>query len=91
MPGEKSYAGLTRNELQALLNKHLSSLDRILKSQEYAVGNGGEARRNRRAELKQVQDGIDKVRRELAAIDRIEAVRARYGRSGRIMYARPAR
>lgn len=92
MTSDKRYAGLTRDELQSLLTEHLASLRRILQSQEYTVGDGGEARRNRRAELEKVQAGIDKLRRELAALDRADAMRTRYGgRSGGIVYARPAR
>lgn len=83
---------MTRDELQSRLDAYLAAELRILKSQEYTVGDGGEARRNKRAELTAVQAEIAQIRRELAALDRAEAMRTRYGgRSGGIVYARPAR
>lgn len=81
---------MTRDELQARLDAYLAAELRILKSQEYTVGDGGEARRNKRAELERVQAGIREIRIEIAALDRAAAAKAA-GRSGRIMYARPAR
>ena len=39
---------------QQRLDNYLAAEARILQSQEYAVGQGGTARRNRRADLEQV-------------------------------------
>jgi hypothetical protein len=45
-------------DLVARLASYLQAEARILQSQEYAVGQGGAARRNRRAELADVQAQI---------------------------------
>ena len=55
---------------------------RILESQEYTVGQGGTARRNRRAELEQVQAGIKTAQAEIASLQAAQAGR-------RITYLRP--
>jgi hypothetical protein len=65
------------------LARYLAAETKILESQEYQVGNGGTARRTRRAELEQVQNGIREVRMEIARL-----TAASTGR-GRISYLRP--
>lgn len=70
---------LQRQRLQAYLDAEV----RILQSQEYTVGSGGTARRNRRAELESVQAGIRDCRAEIA---RLEAAQSGVRR---ITYLRP--
>ena len=65
------------------LQAYLIAERRILDSQEYMIGNGGTARRNRRADLEQVQNGIREVRAEIAQLQ----TTAQRGR--RISYLRP--
>lgn len=69
-------------QAQDRLAAYLASEKRILESQEYSVGQGGTARRNRRADLEQVQNGIRECRAE---IDRLQA----NPRGRRITYLRP--
>lgn len=68
---------------QARLAAYLAAEARILESQEYMIGNGGTARRNRRADLEQVQAGIKTVRAE---IDQLQSVATR---ARRVTYLRP--
>ena len=68
---------------QQRLAQYLDAEARILQSQEYTVGQGVTSRRNRRAELEQVQAGIKTVRAE---IDQLHAVA---NRSRRVTYLRP--
>lgn len=68
---------------QTRLAAYLAAEARILESQEYTVGQGGTARRNRRADLEQVQAGIKTVRAE---IDHLQSVATR---ARRITYLRP--
>lgn len=69
------------------LQSYLAAEAKILESQEYLIGNGGTARRNRRADLQQVQQGIRDVRAEIALL---EAQGADGGPAGRrITYLRP--
>ena len=68
---------------QQRLQQYLDAEARILQSQEYTVGQGGTARRNRRADLEQVQAGIKTVRAE------IEQLQAVAGRARRVTYLRP--
>lgn len=49
---------MTYAELVQRLADYLAAETRILKSQEYTVGQGGTARRNRRADLVDVQTQI---------------------------------
>lgn len=66
----------TLTELQARLAEYRAAESRILKSQEYTVGQGMNARRNRRADLEMVQNQI----RELEAeIDKTQGAGARRG------------
>jgi len=53
-----------RERLQAYLAAEL----RILNSQEYTIGNGQTARRNRRAELESVRAGIQQCRADIARL-----------------------
>ncbi|MBD9395601.1 hypothetical protein [Acidovorax sp. ACV01] len=68
---------------QRRLANYLEAETRILQSQEYTVGQGGTARRTRRAELEQVQNGIREVRIEIATLT------AAATRRGRVSYLRP--
>lgn len=70
-------------DAQERLANYLAAEARILQSQEYSVGQGGTARRNRRADLEQVQAGIKTVRAE------IEQLQAVAGRARRVTYLRP--
>lgn len=63
------------------LAAYLAAEARILQSQEYSVGQGGTARRNRRAELQQVQAGIRECRLQ---IDQLQAVADRRPRTIRL-------
>lgn len=75
---------LTPLELaQQRLANYLAAEARILQSQEYTVGQGGTARRTRRAELEQVQSGIREVRIEIAKLTGAAT------RRGRVSYLRP--
>lgn len=60
--------------LRARLQSYLDAEARILQSQEYMIGNGGTARRNRRADLEQVRAGIADCERQ---ITQLEAATAR--------------
>lgn len=65
------------------LQDYLAAEQRILNSQEYTVGNGQTARRNRRADLDSVRAGIQQCR---ADIERLEG---RAGRVRRVAYLSP--
>ena len=71
----------TLQELQTRRQAYLDAELRILQSQEYAVGDGSTARRNRRADLEQVRAAITELDAEIA---RFQA--ATSGR--RVMYIR---
>ena len=68
---------------QQRLDNYLAAEARILQSQEYTVGQGGTARRNRRAELEQVQAGIKATQAEIATLQ------AAQSGARRIIYLRP--
>ena len=68
---------------QQRLDNYLAAEARILQSQEYTVGQGGTARRNRRAELEQVQAGIKSTQAEIATLQ------AAQSGARRITYLRP--
>lgn len=68
---------------QKRLESYLAAEIRILESQEYTVGQGGAGRRNRRAELEQVQNGIREVRLEISKLT------ANASGRGRVSYLRP--
>ena len=77
---------MTYADLVQRLANYLAAEQKILQSQEYTVGQGGTARRNRRAELEQVQAGIADTQ---AQIGRHPDNPANAG-SRRIRYLRPA-
>jgi len=60
---------MTRDQLQARLDAYLAAELRILESQDYTVGEGSTARRNKRADLEQVRDEIARIRVELDRLD----------------------
>lgn len=69
------------NQLQqarARLQAYLAAEVRILGSQEYVIGNGGTARRNRRADLESVQAGIKEVRAEIQRLESLAEPRVTY-------------
>lgn len=63
--------------LRERLQAYLTAERRILDSQEYTIGNGGTARRNRRAELESVQAGIRDCEQQIAQIEAALHPRAR--------------
>lgn len=72
------------DQLRTRLQQYLDAEAKILQSQEYVIGNGGTARRNRRAELETVQSGIKSIREEITRLEAQQNPRAR-----RITYLRP--
>ena len=58
---------MTFEELQARLTSYLDAEQRILQSQEYTIGQGGTARRNRRADLAEVRAEITQLSAQMAA------------------------
>ena len=70
-------------QAQQRLANYLVAEAKILESQEYTVGQGGTARRNRRADLEQVRAGIKTVQAEIAALQ------AAQSGARRITYLRP--
>lgn len=56
------------DQAQQRLQQYLDAEARILQSQEYTVGQGGTARRNRRADLEQVRAGIKECRDDIARL-----------------------
>ena len=54
-------------QLQTRLASYLEAEAKILQSQEYTVGQGGGARRNRRADLEQVRAEITQLSSQIAA------------------------
>ncbi len=71
-------------QLRARLQTYIDAEGKILQSQEYVIGNGGTARRTRRAELESVQAGIASIRAEITLLEARQSPRAR-----RITYLRP--
>ena len=71
-------------QLRARLQTYIAAEGKILQSQEYVIGNGGTARRTRRAELESVQAGIASIRAEITLLEARQSPRAR-----RITYLRP--
>lgn len=69
---------------QDRLVSYLAAEKRILDSQEYQVGQGQTARRNRRAELEQVQNGIRECQQKIGLLQAAMAPRGR-----RIINLRP--
>jgi hypothetical protein len=54
-------------QLQTRLTAYLDAEAKILQSQEYTVGQGGSARKNRRADLEQVRAEIAQLNNQMAA------------------------
>jgi hypothetical protein len=73
---------MTLPELIARRASYLASEAKILDSQEYQVGQGSTARRNRRADLAEVRDEIAKL---TVQIDRLQGAA---GRVNRVRYIR---
>lgn len=76
----------TLAELQTRLSEYRAAESRILRSQEYAVGQGGSARRSRRADLVDVQNQIAALQIEIDKHPDNPATRG----ARRIRYLRPA-
>ncbi|PKO73344.1 MAG: hypothetical protein CVU23_03180 [Betaproteobacteria bacterium HGW-Betaproteobacteria-17] len=57
---------MTYAELVARLANYLAAEQKILKSQEYVIGQGSTARRNRRADLAEVRAEIEKINQLIA-------------------------
>lgn len=70
-------SGLTLQQWRDRLDAYLLAETRILQSQEYSVGQGGTARRNRRADLAPVQAGIQECRQQISLLEGAAAGRAR--------------
>lgn len=60
---------LTLQQWRDRLADYIKAEKRILDSQEYSVGSGGTARRNRRADLEQVQAGIKECNEKITALE----------------------
>ena len=76
---------MTLVQLQTRLTSYLDAEQRILQSQEYTVGQGGTARRNRRADLEQVRAEITQLNVQIATHPDNTAARA----VRRVRYLRP--
>ncbi|MDO8903974.1 hypothetical protein [Hydrogenophaga sp.] len=76
---------MTYAELVARLANYLAAEQKILQSQEYTIGQGGTARRNRRADLADVRDEIEKINNLIATVPDNPANRG----ARRIRYLRP--
>lgn len=74
---------MTRDELQARLTAYLAAEAKILRGQEYTIGQGQTARRMRRADLSEVRAEIKDLQRQIDEIDNAAAGRRR------VLYARP--
>ena len=59
----------TLAELQTRRTAYVAAELKILQSQEYQVGQGGNARRNRRADLVDVQAAIKEIDAQIAALN----------------------
>lgn len=62
-------SALTIEQWRERLAGYIASEKRILESQEYAVGQGGTARRTRRADLDAIQAGIRECNTEIAKLE----------------------
>ena len=71
---------MTREQLQQRLQAYLDAEARILQSQEYTIGDGGTARRNKRAELASVQQAITDLQAQIAKADAAARPRILYVR-----------
>ncbi len=77
---------MTLVQLQTRLASYMAAEERILLSQEYNVGQGGTARRNRRADLSEVRAEITLLNQQIAAHPDNTAARA----VRRVRYLRPS-
>ena len=76
---------MTLAQLQARLAGYLDAEDKLMQSQEYTVGQGGTARRNRRVDLSEVRAAIDALNVQIAAHPDNAAARA----VARVRHLRP--
>lgn len=74
---------LSRDQLQSRLDAYLAAETKILQSQEYSIGDGSIARSNRRADLARVQEQIERLTSQIAALD------AQASGARRVLYTRP--
>lgn len=71
---------MTLEQLQQRLQAYLDAEARILQSQEYTIGDGGTARRNKRAELASVQQAITDLQAQIAKAESAHRPRILYVR-----------
>lgn len=74
---------MTRDELAARLAAYVAAEAKILKGQEYVIGQGETARRLRRADLAEVRKAITDLNTQIEDLDNLAAGRRR------VLYARP--
>jgi len=74
---------MTREQLQARLDAYLAAETKILRGQEYVIGQGETARRLRRAALAEITKTIADLQRQIDEIDNAAAGRRR------VLYTRP--
>ena len=74
---------MTLEQLQTRLAAYMAAEEKILRGQEYVIGQGETARRLRRADLEQVRAEIKSLSDQIDAIDN-----AAVGRR-RVLYTRP--
>lgn len=74
---------MTREQLQARLDAYVAAEAKILRGQEYVIGQGETARRLRRADLDEVRKAITELADEIAALDAVAAG------TRRVLYHRP--
>lgn len=74
---------MTREQLQARLDAYMAAETKILRGQEYVIGQGETARRLRRADLAEITKTIADLQRQIAEIDNAAAGRRR------VLYTRP--
>lgn len=77
---------MTLAELQTRLASYLAAEQKVLQSQEYVVGQGNTARRNRRADLEQIRAEISSLSNQIERHPDNPATRG----ARRIRYLRPA-
>ena len=76
---------MTYAQLVTRLAEYMAAESKVLQSQEYTVGQGGGARRNRRADLAEIRAEIANLNAQIAAAPDNPANAA----SRRIRYLRP--
>lgn len=74
---------MTRDQLQSRLDAYLAAEAKILRNQEYVIGDGATARRLRRADLAEVRAAISDLQDKIEALDNQTAGRRR------VLYMRP--